>query len=155
MTSSPSLAADTLVVHTTVVTMDPTRRVILDGAIAWKDDRIVAVGKTAELERVVTARETIDGRRFVVTPGMVNCHIHMVGEPLTRGYVPDDVDFLENVLDWLIPFHAHYTPADERLSAQLAALEMLRSGTTSFIEAGGFTAIFPLALAWLMLRRNR
>ena len=141
MTASPSLAADTLVVHTTIVTMDATRRVILDGAIAWKADRIVAIGKTAELERVVTARETIDGRRFVVTPGMVNCHIHMVGEPLTRGYVPDDADFLENVLDWLIPFHAHYTPADERLSAQLAALEMLRSGTTSFIEAGGFTAI--------------
>jgi cytosine/adenosine deaminase-related metal-dependent hydrolase len=141
VTALPSLAADTLVVHTTIVTMDATRRVILDGAIAWRADRIVAVGKTAELERTVMARETIDGRRFVVTPGMVNCHIHMVGEPLTRGYVPDDADFLENVLDWLIPFHTHYTAADERLSAQLAALEMLRSGTTSFIEAGGFTAI--------------
>jgi cytosine/adenosine deaminase-related metal-dependent hydrolase len=141
VTSFPSLAADTLVVQTTIVTMDQTRRVILDGAIAWKADRIVAVGKTAEVERVVMARETIDGRRFVVTPGLVNCHIHIVGEPLTRGYVPDDTDFRENVLNWLIPFHKHYTPADERLSAQLAALEMLRSGTTSFIEAGSLSAI--------------
>ena len=141
MTSLPTLAADTLVVHATIVTMDAMRRVILDGAIAWKADRIVAVGKTADLERAVTAHETIDGRRFVVTPGMVNCHIHIVGEPLTRGYVPDDTDFQENVLNWLIPFHKHYTPADERLSAQLAALEMLRSGTTSFIEAGSLTAI--------------
>src|SRR5260370_37423593 len=121
--------------------MDETRRVILDGAIAWKSDRIVAVGKTAEVERVVMARETIDGRRFVVTPGLVNCHIHIVGEPLTRGYVPDDTDFQENVLNWLIPFHKHYRPADERLSAQLAALQMLRSGTTSFIEAGSLSAI--------------
>ncbi len=141
MTAPGSIAADTLVVHTTVVTMDRTRRVVLDGAVAWKADRIVAVGKTAEIERAVIARETIDGRRFVVTPGLVNCHIHIVGEPLTRGYVPDDTDFQENVLNWLIPFHKHYTPADERLSAQLAALEMLRSGTTSFIEAGSLTAI--------------
>jgi cytosine/adenosine deaminase-related metal-dependent hydrolase len=53
--------------------------------------------------------------------------------------VPDDTDFHENVLN--IPFHRHYTPADERLSAQLSALEMLRSGTTSFIEAGSLSAI--------------
>ncbi len=139
------VAADTLVTHATVVTMDGERRVILDGAVAWKADRIVAVGKTENIERQVKAQETIDGRRFVVTPGLVNCHIHIVGEPLTRGYVPDDLNFQENVLDWLIPFHLHYTPADERLSAQLAALEMLRSGTTSFIEAGSLTAIDEVA----------
>jgi len=127
--------------RTTVVTMDAARRVILNGAVAWKADRIVAVGKTADLQRDVVAKETIDGRRFVVTPGLVNSHIHIVGEPLTRGYVPDDADFQENVLNWLIPFHKHYAPADERLSAQLSALEMLRSGTTSFIEAGSLTAI--------------
>jgi cytosine/adenosine deaminase-related metal-dependent hydrolase len=130
-----------MVAHATVVTMDAARRVILDGAIAWQADRIVAVGKATDLARQVRARETIDGRRFVVTPGLVNGHIHIVGEPLTRGYVPDDADFHENVLNWLIPFHQHYRPADERLSAQLAALEMLRSGTTSFIEAGSLSAL--------------
>jgi 5-methylthioadenosine/S-adenosylhomocysteine deaminase len=139
--SDAPIAADTLVAHAIIVTMDVARRVILDGAVAWKGDRLVAVGKTAELERTVTAKETIDGRRFVVTPGLVNSHIHIVGEPLTRGYVPDDADFHENVLNWLIPFHKHYRPADERLSAQLSALEMLRSGTTSFIEAGSLSAI--------------
>jgi cytosine/adenosine deaminase-related metal-dependent hydrolase len=139
------IAADTMIAHAIVVTMDAARRVLLDGAVAWKVDRIVAVGKTADLERDVTAREKIDGRRFVVTPGLVNSHIHIVGEPLTRGYVPDDTDFHENVLNWLIPFHKHYTPADERLSAQLSALEMLRSGTTSFIEAGSLSAIDEVA----------
>jgi cytosine/adenosine deaminase-related metal-dependent hydrolase len=67
---------------------------------------------------------------------MVNTHIHITGEPLTRGYVPDDTPFEENVFVWLCPLYAAYTAADERLSAQLAAVEMLKSGTTSFLEAG-------------------
>lgn len=33
-----------------VMAIDPQRRIILDGAVAIRDDRIVAVGKTVELE---------------------------------------------------------------------------------------------------------
>src|SRR6266498_3393722 len=78
----------------------------------------------------------IDGSRFVVVPGMVNTHIHITGEPLTRGYVPDDTTFEENVFGWLCPLYAAHEAEDERTSAQLAAAEMLRSGTTTFLEAG-------------------
>ena len=72
----------------------------------------------------------------MVTPGLVNTHIHITGEPLTRGYVPDDTPFEENVFMWLCPLYSVYTPEEERLSAQLAAVEMLKSGTTTFLEAG-------------------
>jgi 5-methylthioadenosine/S-adenosylhomocysteine deaminase len=67
---------------------------------------------------------------------MVNTHIHITGEPLTRGYVPDDTPFEENVFMWLCPLYAVHTAEEERLSAQLAAVEMLKSGTTTFLEAG-------------------
>jgi cytosine/adenosine deaminase-related metal-dependent hydrolase len=67
---------------------------------------------------------------------MVNTHIHVTGEPLTRGFVPDDTPFEENVFMWLCPLYAVYTAEEERLSAQLAAVEMLKSGTTTFLEAG-------------------
>ncbi len=139
--SAPPERVDILVTDAMIVTMDAERRVIENGALAVTGDRIVAIGKTADLRARYEARTVIDGRRFVVTPGLVNSHIHIVGEPLTRGYVPDDLTFEQNVLDWLIPVHQHYTPADERVSAQLAALEMLRSGTTSFIEAGSLSAL--------------
>ncbi len=69
-------------------------------------------------------------------PGMVNSHIHITGEPLTRGYVPDDTPFEENVFMWLCPLYSVYTAEEERLSGQLAAVEMLKSGTTTFLEAG-------------------
>jgi 5-methylthioadenosine/S-adenosylhomocysteine deaminase len=128
----------TLIRGAVLVTMDAQRRIIADGAIAIRADRIVAVGATRELEGRFDAREIIDGRRFVITPGFVDCHIHITGDPLTRNYIPDDIDagFEEKLTRWVIPRFLAQSPDDERLSAQLAAVQMLRSGTTCFLEAG-------------------
>ncbi|EFC82961.1 amidohydrolase family protein [Parafrankia sp. EUN1f] len=131
-----AVPVDTIIAGAVVVTMDDDRRVLRDGAVAIAGDTIAAVGPTAEIVAGYRATETIDGRRFVLTPGLVNTHIHITGEPLTRGYVPDDTPFEENVFAWLCPLYAAYNEPEERLSGQLAALEMLRSGTTSFLEAG-------------------
>ncbi|MEP6967073.1 MAG: amidohydrolase, partial [Pseudomonadota bacterium] len=65
--------------------MDPERQVIADGALAILGDRIVAIGKREQLQRSVAAKQTLDARRFVMTPGFVDGHIHITGDPLTRG----------------------------------------------------------------------
>lgn len=131
------LPVDLLIRHAWIVTLDAERRVYRDGAIAIVGDRIVAVGPSDEVERTVAAWEVIDGGdRFVVTPGFVNCHVHITGEPITRGIVPDDTDWRTNVFDWLIPAYLAQSPEEEAISATLAALEMLRTGTTCFVEAG-------------------
>lgn len=119
-----------------VVTMNESRDVIRDGAVAVRGDQIVDVGKRVDLEAKYSAARVVGGDHFVVTPGLVNTHIHITGEPLTRGYVPDDTPFEENVFMWLCPLYSVYTAAEERLSGQLAAVEMLKSGTTTFLEAG-------------------
>jgi len=119
-----------------VVTMNPTRDIIRDGAVAIRGSQIVDVGKASVLEAAYEPAEVVGGDRFVVTPGLVNTHIHITGEPLTRGYVPDDTPFEENVFMWLCPLYAVHNAQEERLSAQLAAVEMLKTGTTTFLEAG-------------------
>ncbi len=129
-------AVDLLIRGWYVVTMNDTRDIIRDGAVAVRGNEIVAVGKASDLEARFTAARTVGGDRFVVTPGLVNTHIHITGEPLTRGYVPDDTPFEENVFMWLCPLYSVYTAEEERLSGQLAAVEMLKSGTTTFLEAG-------------------
>lgn len=116
--------------------MNATRDIIRDGAVAVQRDRIVAVGKAADLTARFPSATVVGGDHFVVTPGLVNTHIHITGEPLTRGYVPDDTPFEENVFVWLCQLYSVYTAAEERLSGQLAAVEMLKSGTTTFLEAG-------------------
>jgi len=128
--------AKTLIAGSHVVTMNASRDIIRHGAVVVEGDRIVDVGKASDLEAKHPDAQRAGGERFVVTPGMINTHIHITGEPLTRGYVPDDTPFEENVFVWLCRLYSVYTPAEERLSAQLAAVEMLKSGTTTFLEAG-------------------
>ena len=129
---------DTLIKGAVIVTQDEERRIIRDGALAIRGDRITAVGKRVQLENKVNAASVIDGRRFVITPGFIDAHIHITGDPLTRCYVPDDIGngFGDTLRRWVIPRYLAHTPADEQLSARLAAVEMLRSGTTCFLEAG-------------------
>jgi 5-methylthioadenosine/S-adenosylhomocysteine deaminase len=134
--TSPKQSIDTLITHTLAVTMNPCREVIADGAVAIRGREIVAVGKTTDLQARFTSREELDGSRFVTCPGMVNCHIHITGEPITRGFVPDDINFEANVFDWLCPLYSAANEREEQLSAQLAAAELLKSGTTTFLEAG-------------------
>ena len=135
MTEAPA-AVDVLIEGCQVVTMNADRDIIRNGAVAVRGSTIVDVGKSSELRARYKPARTIGGDRFVVTPGMVNTHIHITGEPLTRGYVPDDTPFVENVFEWLCPLYSLFDAVEERTSGQLAAVEMLRSGTTCFLEAG-------------------
>jgi 5-methylthioadenosine/S-adenosylhomocysteine deaminase len=82
----------TLITASVLVTLDAQRRIITDGALAIRGDRIIALGKSPELQGRFTAAQIVDGSRFVVTPGFVDAHIHITGDPLTRGYIPDDID---------------------------------------------------------------
>ena len=127
---------DVLIKGWYVVTMNATRDIIRNGAVAIKGNKILEVGKTTDLEKKYKAKEVVGGDRFVVAPGQVNSHIHITGEPLTRGYVPDDTPFEENVFMWLCPLYAAFEAHEEKMSGQLAAIEMLKSGTTTFLEAG-------------------
>jgi 5-methylthioadenosine/S-adenosylhomocysteine deaminase len=132
----PRQTVDTLIHNALVVTMNARREVVRDATVAMAGGRLVDVGKTAVLAERFEAPEVIDGSRFVVTPGMVNTHIHITGEPLTKGYVPEGLPFEDLIHTWLDPLLAAYTEEEERLSAQLCATEMLKSGATTFLEAG-------------------
>ncbi|MEE4450655.1 amidohydrolase family protein [Novosphingobium resinovorum] len=132
------MQADTLITGATLVTMDARRRVIRDGAVAFAGDTIVAVGKAAELAGI-DARTVIDGSRFLLTPGFVNAHVH-VTETLIRGFVPGDLPFDETLGRWVIPLYKDHSPAEQAVAARLAVAAMLRTGTTSFIEAGTIIA---------------
>jgi 5-methylthioadenosine/S-adenosylhomocysteine deaminase len=136
--SDHPIEADLLIAGATLITMNAERHVIEDGALAIRADRIVAVGKREALSRTVKAKETIDGRRFVMTPGFVDAHIHITGDPLTRGFARGATGetWSEKLNRWVIPLFRAQTPEEERISAQCAALSMIRYGTTCFLEAG-------------------
>ncbi len=81
-----------------------------------------------------TATKVLDGKGKLVTPGFVDSHTHLCQE-LLRGRTIEEWPMIWT--RFLIPFESNLTPEDVYWSAQLACLEMIKSGTTGFIESGG------------------
>jgi cytosine/adenosine deaminase-related metal-dependent hydrolase len=124
-----------LVEHGLLVTLDRERRIIHDGSVLVDGRDIVAVGRAVEVRPPRLPERVIDARAMVVLPGFVDTHVHL-SEHIDRGLLPDDIPVDRYLPDWLIPLYAHLTPEDEACSALLAAVEMIRTGTTTFCEAG-------------------
>jgi len=142
---SPVARPDLVVLGGRVVTMDPERRVLLGGGVAVRGDRIVAIASAAELQARWPGVEVLDARDGVVTPGMVNGHQHLTGDPLTRSCIPDDLVPGQSIFQWSVPVHGAHTPDDDELTATITALDSLRSGVTTLVEAG--TVAFPERVA--------
>ena len=68
--------ADLIVTGGPVLTMDPARRVIHDGAVAIAGGRILAVGRADEIAAAHEAREVIDTAGKLVMPGLIDVHAH-------------------------------------------------------------------------------
>src|ERR1041384_6347779 len=82
-----------------LLTMDPQRRIIRDGAIVIEGSRITHVGKAADLVDI-SAERVIDASAMVVTPGFFNGHMHISYAHPVRGIFPDDVaDRLNTVFE--------------------------------------------------------
>src|SRR5262245_38078707 len=131
--AAPGEAADLLLAGGTVVTMDSAFRVLEDGAVAVKGERIVAVGPARELKARYDAARTIDTSGRIVMPGLVNTHTH-VPMTLLRG-VSDDVELMVWLTKYIWPAeNAHVTPEFVTWGTRLAAWEMIRTGTTTFAD---------------------
>ena len=81
-----------------VVTMDPERRIVTDGAVLIENNRIVGVGK-ADDSKEWNADQVIDASEMVITPGFINGHLHASYAHATRGIFPDGLgsEYLPNV----------------------------------------------------------
>lgn len=126
---------DILITGGTVITMDPARRVIEDGAVAIIGDRIVAVGETKQLAATYVAKERIDARRKIVMPGLIDGHGH-AGHGLLKTLGADSDD-------WYPATEVVYARGSSldfwRAEAYLAGVERLRFGVTtalSFLGGG-------------------
>jgi 5-methylthioadenosine/S-adenosylhomocysteine deaminase len=124
---------DLLVRNAIVVTVDAQRRVIPDGAVAIGGGRILAVGPAAEVEAGYGGKEVLDAGGGIVLPGLINAHTHapMV---LFRG-IADDLKLMDWLQKYIFPAEAKNVTAEfVKAGTRLAALEMIRSGTTTFVD---------------------
>ncbi len=116
-----------------VVTMDPGRTVVEDGAIAIRGARILATGPRVAIERAYQARQRLDRPDAILAPGLVNTHTH-AAMSLFRG-IAGDVRLQDWLDHYIFPAEArNVTPDFVLWGTRLACLEMLLSGTTTFTD---------------------
>ncbi|MEE1363141.1 MAG: amidohydrolase [Selenomonadaceae bacterium] len=100
--------------------------------IAITDDKIVAVG---EVPAGFVADNTINGKDKFAVPGFVNTHTH-ASMTLLRSYA-DDLALMDWLNNHIWPVEAKMVEKDIRVGGELAVLEMIKSGTTAFLDMYG------------------
>ncbi len=124
---------DLLITGGIVVTMDASRAILDDGAVAVNGDTIVAVGPSSQLEARYAASEIVNAKGTLVLPGFINGHTH-VPMTLFRG-LHDDVTLNEWLYKYIFPAEAKNVNEEfVRWGTRLAAAEQIRGGVTTFAD---------------------
>jgi 5-methylthioadenosine/S-adenosylhomocysteine deaminase len=118
-----------LLIHSgIVVTVNPERRIIEDGALAIDQGRILDVGESKTLRSQYKGRKEIDATHKIIMPGLVNLHFH--ADNFSRGV--GEYLGLEEWIDTIYyPMLAAMTPDDAYKTAMLAYSEVIKGGTTT------------------------
>ncbi|MFC5403769.1 amidohydrolase [Cohnella soli] len=103
------------------------------GWMAVEGERIAAMGEgEAPEEEKRLASEKLNGKGYLFMPGLVNTHGH-AAMSLLRG-LADDLALQEWLQNHMWPTEAKFTGDDVYWGSALAAAEMIKSGTTTFVD---------------------
>ena len=127
------MSSKTLIKNGYIVTMDARRQVFPGGFVCIDGDRIAEVGPSGARWPDAAFDQAVDATGAIVIPGLINMHQHPwynLFKGLSEGC---------KISDWWTNFFWPLTtrvmdPADVRASSYLAGLEMVRTGTTCFLN---------------------
>ncbi|GAB3630500.1 amidohydrolase [Pandoraea terrae] len=131
------------------LTVDRHDTVLKRASMVVENDRIAALGPAAEIASRYPREafdEIIDASRYGVVPGFIDGHVHL-SETLSRAVFPDNLNTRAWVFHWAKPFYAHVNGEDEVVGARLGMAEMLRNGTTCFLDMGAQNDVGGVARA--------
>lgn len=121
----------TVIIHADVIAcMDDGGTEIADGAIAFENGVILAVGPTDAVQEWCVGADVIDATGCVITPGLVNTHHHLY-QSLTRAVPGCASTSLFGWLKTLYPIWARYHPQDIFNATRLGLAELALSGCTT------------------------
>ncbi len=124
---------DLLIEGDHIVTMDTDFRIITAGAVAVSNGEILEIGKAKDLRAKYQPGETLAGTNKVVMPGLINGHSH-AAMTLLRG-IADDLSIYEWLNDYIFPAEVAFANRDfVEVGTRLACWEMIRGGTTTFVD---------------------
>lgn len=126
-------SVDTIVGGDYVVTMNHEQPMIRNGAVAIKDGKIVAVGTQNQIASSYRSVRILPGDGMILMPGLVNGHGHSA-MALFRG-LADDLALQDWLTKYIFPAEGQFVNEEfVRVGEQLACWEMIRGGTTTFVD---------------------
>lgn len=117
-----------LIRNSNIITQNEKRQQ-LQADIYIEDNKIIEISKKPI---TIEADFKIDGRKKLVLPGLINTHTHL---PMTllRGY-GDDMELQKWLEERIWPIESKLNSKSVEIGTKLALLEMIASGTTSYID---------------------
>ena len=131
---------DLLIEGDHLVTMENSTGIIEKGAVAIHQGVIVAVGKAENIKKLYEPEILLTGEDRVVMPGLINGHSH-AAMTLFRG-IADDYPLFEWLNNYIFPAEVAFVDKEfVKLGTELACWEMIRGGTTTFVDMYYFPEI--------------
>jgi 5-methylthioadenosine/S-adenosylhomocysteine deaminase len=131
--SEPLESVDLIVRGDYVLTMEPGRPVLEDAAVVVRGSEIIAVDSWQQVQKAYTSKNILAGAGRILMPGLINGHTHS-SMTLFRGMV-DDLDLMDWLNNYVFPMEGRFVDPDfVRVGTELACWEMIRGGTTSFVD---------------------
>lgn len=118
-----------LIKGVTLLPMDGKEEVIKNTNIYIEGNRIAHIG---ELQKDLKVDRVIDGKNKVAMPGLINAHTH-IAMSLLRNYA-DDLPLQEWLTQKIWPQEAKLVANDVYWGSLLSMVEMIQSGTTTFLD---------------------
>lgn len=117
-----------------VISMNKNREIFKNGSILIENDRIKAVGRV-DPSLINSDVEVYDAQGKIILPGLINTHVHL-SQQLGRG-VADDVVLLTWLRERVWPYESSFDYEDSLVSSTACCVELIKTGVTTFLEAGG------------------
>ncbi|MCS7363903.1 MAG: amidohydrolase [archaeon GB-1867-035] len=111
-----------------IVTQDEERSILKNCSVYIEDGLIAEVSSKIPVE----AENVIDGSRMICLPGLINLHTHSPMS-LLRGYA-DDLPLMEWLENKIWPVERKLSPYHCYLGALVSFMEMVKTGTTFFVD---------------------
>ncbi|MDG7037465.1 MAG: amidohydrolase [Nitrososphaerota archaeon] len=122
-----------LIKNATLVTLNQKRHIIKNGSIVIEGNRIINIDKDENIKNKYNVDQVIDGTNKVVMPGLINAHSR-TAQAIIRGAAEDMTFPIPWLSNYVWPLEGSMTKDDMLVSLKLALIEMIKSGTTTFLD---------------------
>ena len=147
------IKVDKIISATWIYTGEDQDKVLFDHSIVVSDQKIRDIQPTIKAHEMYEAEVTYQLSDHILLPGLINAHTHSAMS-LLKGYA-DDLQLESWLNDYIWPAESKFVSYDFVLDgSELAIVEMIKGGTTTFNDMYFFPEATAKAVENLGIRAN-